>query len=697
MTRTRRERSSTRAALAVIALAVITLATAGPWPAPGRSIAHAGPAPDTASPGGLAAIWAVDDGTKVTPGDIAHPLAAGNGIFSADPPRVRLFALRNETVAFQVILQGGGRDTTGVRVSLDAIGPIDNSASPGTQDQDPDRYLVGRHIEIFEQHYATVRERSHDIPWLPGSDAQPDVPTGRVPDALIPHRPATHPITVPAGENRGVWIDVYVPRDAPAGTHRGTVTVAVDGAPCALPACRIAVELEVLPLALPEEPPVATMLWASAVSNELELVMPRYFAEVPPDVREGSELLQRIPRDKLAALQARHFKLARRHRITLVAGDDAKPTDALAARISGQAFTQAAGYAGPGEGLGQDLAPIHMYGGKLTPEEARMWTDWFARHGPGVEHFLYVYDEPGDDALIPKLNQVARDAEPVPSFVTTAYDPRYEMDIFAVPTDYFEPARAREAAARGTRVWVYNGARPYSGTFMIDDVAISPRVNPWIQYRHGVPRWFYWEATYYKDFQGKRGHVDVFADAGNFSNRHGDRLNGDGMLMYPGRDFAYPAEDRGIDGPLPSIRLKNWRRGIEDVGYLMLARQAGHGALVDELLAVMVPRALIEQGVRADDPVSWPEDGERWLAARRQLFEALRGGAAAQVAADVQALGRPPESFTDRACRQLRRWSSPFVRSRRRMVATACAALVGLGLGVYGLIWWRRHKRHGQP
>lgn len=634
-----------------------------------------------AGAGHIAGVWAVDDGTKITADQVDHSLAAGNGIFSPAPPLVRLFGLRNETVAFQVILTGGDEDTAGVTVTLDAVGPIINRDATG----DADGYFVDRHIEVFAQHYVHVGARSHDLAWRAGSDAEPAGPTGWVPDALLPHGPhgphgPQRSITVPAGQNRGLWIDIQVPRDAPAGVHRGTVIVAVDGVPCALPACRLPVELEVLPLALPDEPAVATMLWASAVGDEPGRVMRRYF----PDI-------ERIPAHALRALRARHFALARRYRVTLVAGVGDRPTDELRARLTGEAFTRAAGYTGPGEGVGQDLCPIHMYGGRLAPAEAALWSDWLTTHAPAVERFLYVYDEPGDEALFPTLNEVARAARPIPSFVTSPYDVRLKMDIFATPTEYYARATAAEAAARGKRVWIYNGIRPYSGSFVIDDVAISPRVNPWIQYKYGVPRWFYWEATYYEDFQGERGHIDVFSEAVNFSNRHGDRVNGDGLLMYPGRDLLFPAQDRGIDGPLPSIRLANWRRGIEDAGYLALARQAGHDALVDALLDVMVPRALAH-GVRPDDPVAWPEDGERWLAARRTLFDALKTGQAARLDEDV--LGKPPESFRTRIWRRIRRWLAPFARSPRRIAATTCAAL--LGAGIVAWMWLRRRRMQRQ-
>lgn len=619
----------------------------------------------------LAAVWALDDGTKITAGDVAHPLARGNGVFSPAPPAVTLFGLRNEIVAFQVILRGGNQATDRVTVTLDAVGPIDNRGAT----DDPDHYFVDRYIEIFEQRYLHIRERSHSIPWLPGSDAEPAGPTGWVPDALVPHRA---PVRVPAGENRGIWVDIYIPRDAPAGVHRGTLTVRVDGQPCALPACTLPIALEVLPVAVPDTPPIPTMLWASAVApDEPGRVMPRYFADH-----------RHAPEAALAAIRRRHHHLARRYRITLIATEFDEPGEDLRQRLTGEAFSRAAGYGGPGEGVGDDLVGIHVYGGKLTPAQAQRWHDWLLAHAPGAHAFLYVVDEPSDPTKIPEYNRIAAAAEPIDAFVTTAYDPRYgEFDVFAaLPSDHGRAAEAARAA--GKPFWVYNGVRPYSGSFAIDDVAVSPRVNPWIQRAHGVPRWFYWEATYYEDFQGGRGHIDVWRDSPSFSNRQGDRVHGDGLLMYPGRDHLFPASDLGVDRPLPSIRLANWRRGVQDVAYLDLVRLAGHGGMVDRLVEAMLPRSLGEVP-HPGEPVSWPEDGERWLAARRVLFQSLENDQPPAI--DWTILANPPESWWSRARRQVGRWLDPLVRSPRRMAASIAVAVVS-SIGI--IIVLRRRRKH---
>ena len=61
--------------------------------------------------GGVRRIWAVNDGEKVKRDDRQHPARTGNSAW--DGRRVRVFAARNEIVAFQV-----GRASCRERVCL---------------------------------------------------------------------------------------------------------------------------------------------------------------------------------------------------------------------------------------------------------------------------------------------------------------------------------------------------------------------------------------------------------------------------------------------------------------------------------------------------------------------------------------------------------------------------------------------------
>jgi hypothetical protein len=100
---------------------------------------------------------------------------------------------------------------------------------------------------------------------------------------------------------------------------------------------------------------------------------------------------------------------------------------------------------------------------------------------------------------------------------------------------------------------------------------------------------------------------------------------GDGVLVYPGKQVdLFREHSVGLDGVLPSIRLKNLRRGIEDAGYYQLAR-ASDPAAAERIARALFPRILAEAIPGA--PQSWPERGQPFRDARRALADLIAYGA----------------------------------------------------------------------
>ncbi|NQT86533.1 DNRLRE domain-containing protein, partial [bacterium] len=102
---------------------------------------------------------------------------AANHLWSAKEKRVRLYAAKNEFVAFQLIVRGGAKGLT-----------VDVSAGPARAEA-----LAFR----------TVQSKK-----------------GALPDPLVP---------LGTGSVSAVLVDVYVPHDAPAGAHKGAVTLKTGG------------------------------------------------------------------------------------------------------------------------------------------------------------------------------------------------------------------------------------------------------------------------------------------------------------------------------------------------------------------------------------------------------------------------------------------------------------------------------------
>jgi hypothetical protein len=202
-------------------------------------------------------------------------------------------------------------------------------------------------------------------------------------------------------------------------------------------------------------------------------------------------------------------------------------------------------------------------------------------------------------------------------------------------TDEWQSAADSYKADPDKRFYLYNSNRPATGSFATEDDGVALWVLAWAQYKMKVDRWFYWEATYYNNYQGNTGQADVFSTAQTFGDLDEvdpvlgetgwNYLNGDGVLMYPGTDLRYPEADYGVMGPFASLRLKHWRRGIQDADYLTLA-EAISPTRTAEIVDAMVPKILWEYGVSdLEDPswvstdISWSTDPDDWEAARAAL------------------------------------------------------------------------------
>jgi hypothetical protein len=97
--------------------------------------------------------------------------------------------------------------------------------------------------------------------------------------------------------------------------------------------------------------------------------------------------------------------------------------------------------------------------------------------------------------------------------------------------------------------------------------------------------------------------------------------NGDGILFYPGHDPYYREQDRGIQAPISSIRMKNLRRGIQDYEYMWLASSRGNREQVDQLVNAAVPRALHETD--RTHSITWSPKGSDWDHFRKKLSDLI--------------------------------------------------------------------------
>ena len=378
--------------------------------------------------------------------------------------------------------------------------------------------------------------------------------------------------------------------------------------------------MTLLPQYLPDENHSNLWLFNSSVEN--------YFPEL------SAAEVERMLKD-----------ISHRHRIDLVGGSqahksryDTKILEDYKPWLDGNAFTPENGYEGPGEGKGEKLFPVGMYGADVLDRESResiqaqsdLWVEWFEKNAPGVKYFYYIIDEPGESqfswikSISAAIHENPGPGKRLPVFLTREYteDIRESIDIWAGSIDL---EKREEVLKEGKDYWFYNGNRPFWGHTQMEVEPADLIVNSWIKYLYGISTWFIWESTHWDhNASGPKAHLHqrVFSNPLTYINWWWDYGNSDGVLYYPGRMPYYPDEDRGLDRILPSIRLKNIRRGQQDYELMWLAAQKAGKDKVLEIVRSIVPKAF--SAVGKNDPVPWSEIGEDYALARARLRGLLK-------------------------------------------------------------------------
>ena len=630
----------------------------------------------------LTAVWANNGEDKVTKDELRA--SEGKNVTNSvwDGKTVGLFGAKNEVIAFNVILESAKQNASDISINFDRL-------------EGPEGFVIGsrpayrqnlfnflnRNIELFYIRYLEIKGLSRLL-YMPDYDERhvPErlrlpykLPKGKsegrfadrpnankfYPDIALPIE-LIRSFEIERQNNQSIWVDIYIPEDAPAGIYKGDMIV-YEGH---VNTFSIPVKLEVLSFILPNDPSAKTMLYYGD-----EDIYDRYLGRRWPTWSS----LSSIDQQRLIRVLRNHHKLAHRHKISLI--DDGLlilPDKAPALqdervqcwmdRFSGTAFTAKYGYDGPGVGTSSGVYSIGTYGGwgRYWNKDSKadiwkhsdLWVNWFEKYAPGVEYFVYLFDEPDQD----KFEDIERWAKwikenPGPGRMLKTlvvsklpYNRKYMTSVDIDFTGWGDEAVWRpiveQMKKEGKEYWAYNGWRPSTGSFATEDDGVALRVVGWTHYKHRVGRWFYWQSTCYKNPSHVNHETNVFESAWTFGRRDdashskfgetgNNYSNGDGVLFYPGTECRYPKENYAIDGPIASLRLKHWRRGIQDVDYLTMAAKVNPDK-VNAIVQKMIPKTLWEVGVTdPNDPtyvhtdISWSTNPDVWEKARRELAEII--------------------------------------------------------------------------
>jgi hypothetical protein len=600
-------------------------------------------------------VWAVNDGEKIKRDDLTNPNRYSNSVW--DGNKVTIFGGRNEVVAFQLMIQADPQGAEDINVELEELthssGATLRSVPYDQIPEDPTN-TIDREIELFTEHYLNIEN-----PTWPSNyyvpEAAPNM-TGWIPDALIPFNALESkggaPFDIGACQNQGVWVDIYIPKmNTPAGFYNGTIKVS-QGASIVN---EIPITLRVLDYTLPDESHFKSMIIFDST------IVPIWQGEGDS---EGEESIKR------------YHRLAHRHRVEFV--DDVpfsegvngwkpNPDDWLMEVILGDAFSYAAGYDGPAEAMGNTIIPPALYSDVTTRERwepdnawqtADNFVNWINFVKPNALTPLHIIDEPSEDQFPWIINYTAHlrnnpgPGASLPNVITKRPDEQLvDIDTWITVANGLNLKKKIEEEAAGRSWWFYNGRRPWSGALITDAPAVDPRTIAWAGWKHDVDLWLYWNGAQwgwgnYRVVPVKRGPKSLYEDPATYyvkavfdgSSTPPDYcledqapvyycpVNGDGVLIYLGKiGVGFTEQNRGIRGPVASIRLKNLRRGSQDYELLWLAQHNGLGSSAQAAADLMVPKVFSDIPEHSPEPVSWSEQGSDWDEARYDLAVQLTG------------------------------------------------------------------------
>ena len=565
-------------------------------------------------------IWAASDGVKVEKFELSHPYKSGN--YAWDGDSIRIFGAINEMVAFQVIVEAGMKPLTISKAGLQELVHKEfpeYSIKYVPPDTDPTMY-AGRPIQVFNTNYIEVKEATN-ASWIHLTSLPSAInnPLGWKPVQLVPENANTglggYPLAMGPMQNQSIWFDIYITKELVPGFYHGEVLIETLEGDFNIP-----VSLEIFDFILPDE-------------NSLNAMF--YYNNYDPILYMGNS----------PDYDPRFHRFAHRHRVEFVHAYDIESATENIGRFSGNDFTRKFGYEGPGENKGNTIVPRTFYG---TPSEwsnqstARMlsdeWMEFINDSIPDAITFLYMPDEPGPSEF-PFIKNVADHihnnpgpGKDLPIFVSHAYTTELDgyIDIWATVPGLLDKARVKIERSKGKQMWFYNGGRPHVGAIINDAPATDTRMIAWAAYKEDIGTYIYWHVCHwYHNHQFGPGpesplrKQDVWQNTITFERRpqYNDWANGDGVLTYPGRELLHPGEDRGIDGPISSVRMANFRRGMQDHLYLSMAGKRGQDELINEALEAIVPRIFMD--VSRTDEIYFELDPDIYDSYRYKLGVAI--------------------------------------------------------------------------
>ena len=527
-------------------------------------------------------VWVEHSAMKVRP--FAPPKTASTA---------HLYSAKNEWEATQVVLvDSDGGALTGCDVTVDPL------SGPGDD-------IEG--IDLFREHYVLIDKPSYK----PVDPAK----VGYWPDAMIPFKDAYYgedragaPFDVPEGWNQPIWIEIFTPEDQDPGDYDTLITVT----------CGPKQTVQI---------PLTLTVWDFALPSSITL--PSSYGYSCGTVYNIHQAMGgTVDRDELTT---NYYKEALRHRMMFAWGHCWGPSDwnydpgTQTGTLDWIDFDTLMGPVLDGtlDTPGASFDTYTLPGrNKSDPEQIAYWRAWaehFKAKGWFDKLFLYLPDEPTPDEY-PWLVEIAdllHQADPDLKAMATEQVTdglKGAVDIWCPDEPLFSdsfpwppfPEDYAPRQALGEKVWWYNCmsaqfVMDFSSHF-VDAPAMSMRIWPWLTRRYNFEGLLFWSAVWLYA-QVPDIWEDVYAQ--QFF------CNGDGQMYYPGVVSKIGGTH---DIPVPSLRLKQYREGMEDYEYF---------AILDNMKQEAFVQAEVE--ARAFRSWDWEHDPVKLEQSRHRIAGMILG------------------------------------------------------------------------
>lgn len=349
------------------------------------------------------------------------------------------------------------------------------------------------------------------------------------------------PIDIVAGDLQAFWIRVRAPKDQAPGLYQGTLHVAAEG----LKPIALELAVRVYGFTLPDHTPLPTavtfgerrkQMGGADRWDEMRFAYADFLADYHIDY---DSLYRRDPPD---------FDVLRRLH------DQGR----LVAFNLGNVFNAGA----PAEGFEKAVAEVVE---RIRPayDEAKAF---------GLLDYAYIYgfDERGAEHFdsLEKSAQALRAAFPDVLLMTTSYDQSYGLDSIVKTIDawcpltaQFDSGRAAQAREVGKRVWWYiccGPHNPYANWFVEYDAIEARLLMGAMTAKYRPDGFLYYALTIWNDNEPIESGPFTEWDPVSWTVYHGD-----GSLICSGAGGK----------PVPTIRLENYRDGMEDFAYACILEE----------------------------------------------------------------------------------------------------------------------------